>query len=551
MIATVETGPKNYTVASIRHELQALSLIQSKLAWFTRTQGEPSTMAESFIGHEELFSAGNLGLIGAAIQKVTDTEDRTALEFLHNGLASTAIDLGTVEFDDRAANTELEAKIELDWLPEPVPFKDAMPLLLNEADSEKRGRISSAFAAVIRERLNPILLEKLQRQHALAGEFGLGNYVALSEQLRRVRLKPLLAQGASFMDRNDAIYSDLLRDQSEKHLGIPLHQLKRSDLSRLFALKSFDRFFPKQLLIVSFREFLSGMGIPFQSVNGKPIFIDSEDRPLKEFRAACFPIRVPDDVRLTIKPAGGVQDFVTMFHEGGHAIHFANVRSPRYEFQHLGENTSTEAFAIAFGDMFAEPEYIEHYQKLVRDHNRFTPDDPVPLMTSAEKRELIRSRVASSMMFVRRYVYAKLAYESALHDGDPDIYEPVLGSVDHSPAGLEQLYGKLMGRAYGVPMSEADTARFLTDVDSFFYSADYSRAFILAAQIHETLRKRFGPTWFVSADAGRLFLDFFSKGTRLSGDEVAQQLGFEGIDLAIFETWAGRLLTEAEAVGAR
>ncbi|MEX2261362.1 MAG: hypothetical protein WD696_05390 [Bryobacteraceae bacterium] len=533
---------KTYTVDGIRRELEALGLIQAKLSWFTRTQGEPSAMAETYIGHEDLFRPSNLRLVEEALQAATDDEERTALRFLRNAIAVTAIDRATAEYDDREENAELEAKLHLDWIPGPVPFKEAAPLSLNEPDSDRRAKIAAAVAVVVREKLNPILLDKERKQRQLAREYGFSNYVALSEEIRRVRLAPLLGQAAGFMERNDPVYRDLLRDQSEKHLNIPLERLRRSDLSRLFALKSFDRFFPKELLIPAFREFLDGMGIPFASVHGKPIFVDSEDRPLKEFRAACYPIRVPDDVRMTIKPAGGVQDFETMFHEGGHTIHFASVRSPRFEYQQLGDYTTTEAYAICFGDMFAEPEYIEHFEKLVRDYNRLHPDRAAPLMTPAEKRELIRNRAAASMMFVRRYVYAKLAYESALHEGDPSIHEPVIGRVEPTTEALEELYGRVMSRAYGVPMTDADTARFLSDVDPFFYSADYSRAFILAAQMHESFRKRFGPRWFLTREAGAQLLDYFSEGTRMSGDELARRLGYDGIDIRVFEEWTARCL---------
>src|SRR5207248_8928455 len=115
---------------------------------------------------------------------------------------------------------------------------------------------------------------------------------------------------------------------------------------------------------------------------------DSEERAHKEFGAFCFPIGVPDDVRVTVRPVGGVQDFEAMFHEGAQALHFANTRSPRFEFQHLGDNTGSEAVAITFADLFAEPEYIEHYQHLVRDYNFSNSPHQAPLMSGSEKREL-------------------------------------------------------------------------------------------------------------------------------------------------------------------
>src|SRR5204863_10006276 len=159
----------------------------------------------------------------------------------------------------------------------------------------------------------------------------------------------------------------------------------------------------------------------------------------------------------------------------------------------------------------------EHYQHLVRDYNFSNSPHQVPLMSGSEKRELIRNRVANAILFVRRYGFAKLAYEAALHQSDPCIYEGVIGKVEHHAAGLEKIYGRLMGRAYGIPMYEDDTARYLTDVRPFFENAESGGAFILAAQIQEALRKRFGPKWFASSASGKLLLNLFAEGKVLSG----------------------------------
>ena len=53
--------------------------------------------------------------------------------------------------------------------------------------------------------------------------------------------------------------------------------------------------------------------------------LDLEQRPLKVPRAFCFTIEIPDRVVLMIQPMGGPFDWRALFHEAGHAEHFAHV----------------------------------------------------------------------------------------------------------------------------------------------------------------------------------------------------------------------------------
>ena len=51
----------------------------------------------------------------------------------------------------------------------------------------------------------------------------------------------------------------------------------------------------------------------------------SSTRPKKSPRAFCAPVRVPGEVYLVLSPVGGRDDFSVLFHEAGHAEHYANV----------------------------------------------------------------------------------------------------------------------------------------------------------------------------------------------------------------------------------
>lgn len=275
------------------------------------------------------------------------------------------------------------------------------------------------------------------------------------------------------------------------------------------------------------------------TATGTEVHIDDALNPQKEPRAACFAIRVPADVRISIKPTGGIDDFVTFFHEGGHALHFANTRTPVWEFQYLGPSALTEGYAETFGHVWDNPLWLRRYRDFVRAWNR-DHHTGYPLMTEADITDLVHTRIFEELYFLRRYAAAKLIDESALHGGDPALWQDVY----KKPTGdLQALYRDLFGRAYGFPLTEEDALRYRTDVDDLFYSADYTKAFGLSNLVLEALRGKFGADWYEKKEAGALFRQqLFTDGSRLQADEVARLLGYDKLDFHPTEARFARLM---------
>ena len=94
--------------------------------------------------------------------------------------------------------------------------------------------------------------------------------------------------------------------------------------------------------------------------------VDSENRPEKNPRAVCFAISVPNDVRLSIKPIGGVDDYNALFHEMGHAQHYANTKEHAFEFKYTGEPTVTESFAFLSEYLLANQAWLRQQQQDAR-----------------------------------------------------------------------------------------------------------------------------------------------------------------------------------------
>jgi GTP-dependent phosphoenolpyruvate carboxykinase len=67
-------------------------------------------------------------------------------------------------------------------------------------------------------------------------------------------------------------------------------------------------------------------------------------------------------------------------------------------------------------------------------------------------------------------------------------------------------------------------------MDDGFYSADYLRAWIRAAQLRAYLRETIGSDWWQRSETGDFLRGLFAEGTRPSSDDIAARIGFEPLD---------------------
>ncbi len=276
-------------------------------------------------------------------------------------------------------------------------------------------------------------------------------------------------------------------------LGLPLADARRADISRFNRSPDLDAFFPADKMLARLQTTLQGLGIDLEKQAN--IRIDDKQLPSKNPRAVCFPVQVPGDVRLSLKPIGGVADYRALFHEAGHAEHYANTTTSVFEFQQLGDNASTEAYAFLMEGLIDNPLWLADNAGI----------------TGRKLDDFIRSSAVKKLYLLRRYA-GKLLFEL---------------DTDSGPEG----YRTFLMRAYGFPVTLGDSRRYLVDRDDFLYSADYFRAWFLAAQIDEKLTQRFGARWWKSTGAGEVLKSLWASGNALSVDEVARRLGDPGLEL--------------------
>ena len=448
------------------------------------------------------------------------------LEFATDGYLSAAVKREV----DELATLEARAAIRLAGSDEgaAIPLRQVPVLIANEADRSRRAALDQARNDLIDREINPLAAVTYEKLYRTARELGYPGYTALYQDIKGIDLPGLARVLRDFLRDTDAIYTRHL-ERRLAEVGVPLGQAQRHDLAPLWRATRYDRYFPPEGAVPVLQRALAGLGI---DLGGQAaLVIDAEPRPRKSPRAFCAPVRVGREVMLVIRPHGGVDDYRALFHEAGHAEHYAGVREEALEYQRLGDNSVTEAFAFLLEHLLHDPRWLARYARL---------EDP----------EHLRLTLFHKLYMLRRYA-AKLDYELALHrtSSNPE-FAPQSPAEDGNKNGFADVkrngstikakssqYRKFLGEALKV---EHPPEAYLTDLDPGFYASQYLRAWIFEAQLRESLKRRFGREWYRSEAAGRRLQELWGYGQKYTPEELAADLGYRNLE-------PGPLVEEIEA----
>lgn len=389
---------------------------------------------------------------------------------------------------ESVSNAMRQATVQ--WNGQQVAYPNLRPTISNEPDMAHRHRLHELQREVTAS-ANPERKSRFAILHDKARDLGFESYISLCDQLRRLELDSLANQMQFLLDETKDLFFEHL--ETFLHgIKVPRDQATTCDVWYLFRGRTFDALFPKEAMIPALTTTLAGMGIDMAQQEN--LELDIEPRPLKSPRAFCAPIRIPDEVKLVIKPIGGPDDYSSLFHEAGHAEHFLNVDPDlAFPFKRLGDNSVTEAYAFLF----------DHLPQNARWLHRILGTD----RTS----EFVRFAHFRKLWFLRRYS-SKLLYELELHT---------------ELNGAQERYVSLLGDELGVAIPPED---YLMDVDDAFYCAQYLRAWIFEVQLRRFLENEFGAEWFTMFDAGAYLISLWTRGQELRPEELATEMGYEGLD---------------------
>ena len=327
-------------------------------------------------GRYRLFHKTALEAVASAErQQGVAGNEALALRFLRRALTGEMVTLATAAFNDEFREAEAGATVSLPWRDRPVAYNDLSSLIAQESDAQKRAQAFAAMNAVRVRKLNPILERKEQAAQKAARETGFADYVALSEDLRSVKLDPLLASGVAYVKATDALFRKTLDRVAREELDTPREKLRVRDLGASGRRRAWRRFFDKQLELKALQAFLSGIGLDLRTAKGTEVQVDDSLNPKKVPRAFVEPVDAPGDVRLSVKPSGGLDDYETLFHEAGHAVHFANATAAPRELVTQGYGAPTEAFGEFFRQAFSDPHWLFRYRAFLEAQGRPSPSE--------------------------------------------------------------------------------------------------------------------------------------------------------------------------------
>jgi len=461
--------------------------------WYLNWAGikEEMNLSAIYGKYENLFTK-ELILAVKEKRKQAKGEDERKLRYLHRFLVGEHLGMIVKELSEKAENMESKETIKVDG--EEIPFRLSAVKIANEPKREQRSKLFEARNRVI-DRINVVLLERMERLHKTSRELGYTNYMTLFRDIRSIDFQRLESLMRDFIAKTESIYATRMDRALLEKVGVKLKDAEKHDLAFFFRAKEFDTYFKKEDAVEILRKTLANMGLRLEEQ--KNIEVDVEERPKKSPRAFCSGIRVPEEVKLVIMPKGGHDDYAALFHEAGHAEHFGCV-SPdlELEYKRFGDNSVTETFAFLL-------EY------LLTDENWLRQNTPMK-----EMKEYVDFLYLYKLFFLRRDG-AKLSYELKLHTAK-------------TLEGMEEVYKETLEEALKFKHPKN---HYLTDHDDGFYCAQYLRAWIFEEQLRASLKERFGREWFNNGDAGAFLRSLWVDGQRYDAVELARMLGYEDLSI--------------------
>jgi hypothetical protein len=335
----------------------------------------------------------------------------------------------------------------------------------------------------------------------LKEDFGFKNYLIYCEEKKGVNFSEIAHICSKFIESTNKIYENHFSLWVEKEIGRKFHKLSRYHAIYLLNIKEFNQAFPKDRLMRVVLKNLQEMGID-SPINNR-LLIDLEDRKGKSPLSRCVPLRIPDEIHVTIKPMGGLSDYETVLHEIGHGLHFSFTDpSLPYPYRHLPRSFAlTECFAFLLQNLTLDPYWLATYTDL-------SPE---------ERNSLLFSKAMKLLCLIRRYI-GKFMFELELFSKD---------NIDDG-GGYSEWMERITGFIY-----EPEAA--FIDLDEDFYSADYIRAWIGEAWLRSYLKKKFGNEWFKRREAGEFLVTLWKKGERWGLDELIRGLGGNPLDISPLE----------------
>ena len=458
---------------------------------------EISEQAAIVARYRDLFTRPQIEALRDA-EAAANGEDYERLYRLRKTCEAGVISAEIAEQEDALENAILGAQVTFHG--EAMPLRAAqakLAVLDSYADREELGELERTASAAFNADRRTLLGARELLEADVSGE---PDPIARNEEEKAISLRELESVLIAASDATTDAWGRLRETWFEKLLGPERDaQPSNAHVHYLRRLSPLESTYTKDAAVDICLETTLALGFDMTAIPN--IRLDLEDRPQKNPRACVIPSNPPEVVHLITRAQGGLSDYQAFMHEAGHALHYAGV-DPRLPFTFRSisrDHALTEIYSYIFEAVTREPGWHALHFGL----------------SDAQAEENAQATLFLEALLYRRYT-AKLRYELGFWS-----------AFDEERGRSERDYSSALTTATGI---KYDPRNYLADMDSGFYSADYLRAWIRAAQLRIFLLREVGEDWWRSEATGEILRDLFLEGTRPTSEEVAGRLGFEPLD---------------------
>jgi hypothetical protein len=207
--------------------------------------------------------------------------------------------------------------------------------------------------------------------------------------------------------------------------------------------------------------------------------------------AWCAPFEIPDDIRLTVTPIGGMHGFMQAFREAGKALLLASFPAEApVELRCLPDLSLLEAQAELCGGLVRTRPWLNVYRSVRQ------PGDLLHLVH------------LERLYIVRRYL-GKCLYERTLYEV-------------FTLEGKEEAYRDALRKACGFSYPET---YYLYDVEPGFATLWQMRGWMLTAHLRAQLQRQYAEEWFREPDALAALGDLWFQSPYQSAETLVEKIG--------------------------